>query len=282
MGLALAASAAALGLAFGGALLMRAIVRSQTPNPNQPLELLEWAPQPVLNVDDYSQGRAAFTATCATCHAADGTGVRGLGKDLTRSQFVASMSDTALLAFLQRGRDVNDPLNTTKVPMPPRGGNPNFSDADLAHVVVFLRGLQDPRRVSDAARIAPVSVLATAPSEDDKAKALELAGGDAELAEWIAHGRTIFMASCAACHGKDARGMPNLGKDLVKSEFVGSLDDDQLLAFLMRGRDPSDPKNTTRVAMPPKGGNPALKESDLYDVIYFLRSLRPKTGAPAS
>ena len=34
-----------------------------------------------------------------------------------------------------------------------------------------------------------------------------------------------------------------------------------------------DPANTTGVAMPPKGGNPALKEADLADIVAYLRTL---------
>jgi disulfide bond formation protein DsbB len=48
-----------------------------------------------------------------------------------------------MVAFLKRGRDISDPLNTTKVPMPPKGGNPALNDKQLADLVVFLRGLQD-------------------------------------------------------------------------------------------------------------------------------------------
>ncbi len=32
--------------------------------------------------------------------------------------------------------------------------------------------------------------------------------------------------------------------------------------------------NTTKVDMPPKGGNPALKDDDLVNIAAFLRSLQ--------
>ena len=50
--------------------------------------------------------------------------------------------------------------------------------------------------------------------------------------------------------------------------------DDELVAFIKVGRDPSDPLNTTGVAMPPKAGNPALTDDDLYDVVAFVRTLQ--------
>lgn len=87
-------------------------------------------------------------------------------------------------------------------------------------------------------------------------------------------GADLYKSSCAACHGPDARGIPNLGKDLVDSEFCKSQTDDQMIEFLKKGRAADDPANTTKVAMPPKGGNPALKDDDLRAIVTYLRTLR--------
>jgi disulfide bond formation protein DsbB len=88
-----------------------------------------------------------------------------------------------------------------------------------------------------------------------------------------AAGQTQFVSTCSACHGPDAKGMPGLGKDLTTSEFAKGKTDDELVAFITKGRDPSDPLNTTGVAMPPRGGNPALDDEDLYDIVAFVRTL---------
>lgn len=280
-GLATLACLLAVGLMVGAGFLMLGLQKRLTPNPHAPLPLAALPPGPMLDSEAFAHGRDLFVATCAACHGPKGLGVTGLGKDLTRSLFVYEQNDAQLVSFIRRGRPAEDPLNTTKVPMPPLGGNPALTALDLEHIASFLRGLQDPRRAPDVPE--PV-VVVQAPSEDETNAALEAAGGDPELAEWIAHGNKIFMASCAACHGKDARGMTGLGRDLIASEFVQSLDDDALLAFLLKGRDPSDPLNTTKVAMPPKGGNPALSEDDLLDVIAYLRSLSATkaTAAPST
>jgi disulfide bond formation protein DsbB len=45
------------------------------------------------------------------------------------------------------------------------------------------------------------------------------------------------------------------------------------MAFIKTGRPASDPLNTTGVDMPPKGGNPALSDQDLADIIAFIRSI---------
>lgn len=86
-------------------------------------------------------------------------------------------------------------------------------------------------------------------------------------------GKDKFEGTCSACHGPDAKGKPGLGKDLTTSAFAMGKTDDELVAFVVHGRDPSDPLNTTGVAMPPRGGNPALTENDLYDIVAFVRTL---------
>ncbi len=88
-------------------------------------------------------------------------------------------------------------------------------------------------------------------------------------------GKELFLGTCAACHGPDAKGVPGLGKDLTASAFVRQQTDAQLLAFIKKGRPATDPANTTGVDMPPKGGNPALTDQDLADIIAFIRTFNP-------
>lgn len=88
------------------------------------------------------------------------------------------------------------------------------------------------------------------------------------------HGKQLFLQTCAACHGPDAKGLPNLGKDLTTSKFVREKTDQELLAFVKRGRPPTDSLNTTGIAMPPKGGNPALTDQDILDIISYIRTLQ--------
>lgn len=88
----------------------------------------------------------------------------------------------------------------------------------------------------------------------------------------IARGQGQFLL-CSACHGPDGRGLPNLGKDLIASEFVHTLSDEELLTFIKTGRPIWDPLNTTGIDMPPKGGNPAMTDDDILAVIAYIRSL---------
>ncbi len=92
---------------------------------------------------DAEAGAEVFAGTCATCHGPEGKGITGLGKDFTTSQFVADSTDAELVAFLEVGRPADDPLNTTGVAMPPKGGNPALTAEDLADVIAFVRTLQE-------------------------------------------------------------------------------------------------------------------------------------------
>ncbi len=108
----------------------------------------------------------------------------------------------------------------------------------------------------------------------DSGAAGEPADQTASLPEGdAAAGEGMFQATCSACHGPDAKGLPNLGKDMTTSEFIKGSSDAELLAFIKVGRSVSDPANTTNVDMPPKGGNPALSDEDLADIVAYMRTL---------
>lgn len=86
-------------------------------------------------------------------------------------------------------------------------------------------------------------------------------------------GKQLFAQTCSACHGMDAKGLPKLGKNLTTSTYVVEKSDAELLAFIKQGRPVNDPLNTSGIAMPPKGGNPALTDQQIMDIISYVRQL---------
>lgn len=86
-------------------------------------------------------------------------------------------------------------------------------------------------------------------------------------------GKPLFLQTCSACHGVDAKGLPNLGKGLVGSEFVHTNSLDGLVQFILQGRPVNHPDNTTGVPMLPKGGNPALTEDQIRDIAAYVKSI---------
>lgn len=88
------------------------------------------------------------------------------------------------------------------------------------------------------------------------------------------NGEVLFNQTCIACHGEGGIGIEGLGKNMVTSTFIRDSSDEDLLAFVKVGRPVGDPDNTTGVDMPPKGGNPALSDDDLLDIIAYIRALQ--------
>ena len=86
-------------------------------------------------------------------------------------------------------------------------------------------------------------------------------------------GKEQFNTVCIACHGEGGVGIEGLGKPFTTSEFLLTVSDAELLQFIKTGRPISDPANTTGVDMPPKGGNPALTDEQLIDIIAYVRTL---------
>lgn len=95
-----------------------------------------------FDIDSFERGKATLSTTCVACHMPDGGAKPGLGKDMIHSTFTAGLDDDGLVAFLKVGRDAGDPLNTTGVGMPAKGGNPALTDDDLRDLVTFIRGRQ--------------------------------------------------------------------------------------------------------------------------------------------
>lgn len=89
-----------------------------------------------------------------------------------------------------------------------------------------------------------------------------------------ARGETLFGGTCQVCHGPGGEGIEGLGKTLQDNEFIQARTDEEMVAFIVEGRLPDDPENTTGIAMPPRGANPSLTDADLLDIVAFLRTLQ--------
>ena len=84
----------------------------------------------------------------------------------------------------------------------------------------------------------------------------------------------MYHGTCIACHGSDAVGIPGLGKDWTTNKFIKDNSDADLVASVKQGRPATDPDNTTGADMPAMGGNNALTDKDLADVIAYARSVQ--------
>jgi cytochrome c5 len=99
--------------------------------------------EPAYSAETIAEGETLYGQTCFACHGPDGKGLPNLGKDLTISEFVKSSSDAELLAYVLEGRTADDPLNTTGIAMPPKGGFSFLTNDDINSITAFIRSIQE-------------------------------------------------------------------------------------------------------------------------------------------
>jgi mono/diheme cytochrome c family protein len=208
------------------------------------------------NVDRVAAGETVFLESCAPCHGADAQGIAGIGLNLRMSDFVGALSDEELAHFIAIGRDIDNPLNTTGIPMPARGGRSDLSDQDLLNVATFLHSINE----AVGARSAKAEEYRTWLKETEQQQATII-------------GETTYLRYCAVCHGPDGKGRPGLGKDLVDSTFIAGKNDEELALFIKQGRPVGDPLNTTGIAMLPFGGQPPFSDQVMQGLVSYLRSI---------
>ncbi len=163
-------------------------------------------------------------------------------------------------------------------------------------LVVLLGGMPaaedasaEPTVVADAAvetvvEVTPVALSVVGEGQPTAAPTEVAALPEAALVAFpytdaqITEGSNVFLGLCAACHGMNARGITGIGKDLIGGEFSMTTHDEDILAFVIVGRQPWDVGNTTGQAMPARGGNPMLTDEQLRSVIAYLRDMQLDQG----
>lgn len=93
----------------------------------------------------------------------------------------------------------------------------------------------------------------------------------------VARGRASFLQNCAACHGEDGRAQGSaiaIAADLTRPEsWKHGTTDLQLFTSI---------RNGAGDAMPPFGPiGQALKDSEIWDLVNFIRSIGPEELRPS-
>lgn len=96
-----------------------------------------------VSLGDPEAGKEQYDMICIACHGPTGEGIEGLGKPFTTSEFLREKSDQEMVEFIKIGRPSGDPLNTTGVDMPPKGGNPALTDEQILDIIAYVRTLQE-------------------------------------------------------------------------------------------------------------------------------------------
>ncbi len=135
--------------------------------------------------------------------------------------------------------------------------------------------IENPGPVDFVVEVSNASTDTNASNESVDATMIDPAAYDETT---VNVGEANYLAVCASCHGTNLRGVSGLGKPLVNSDFIRSHTDEELLNFIIVGRDIWDPANTTGVQMPARGGNPGLTDQDIANIVAYIRVKDGYTG----
>lgn len=86
-------------------------------------------------------------------------------------------------------------------------------------------------------------------------------------AQAASHGKSVYEGTCIACHGANGKGALPGVPDLTSAKGPLKGGDEVVIKRMREGyQSPGSP-----MAMPPKGGNPALTDDDLKAVLAYMR-----------
>ncbi len=174
-------------------------------------------------------GQQVYDMACAACHA---TGALNAPKIGDRADWLKRGKNgiDALALAATRGHDN----------MPARGGMAELTDGEFRGAVLYMFN-QSGGNAKDAKTEAP----AAAPAKADAGK-----------------GKSVYEASCVACHAAGVAGAPKAGD---KAAWAPRLKSGMpaLYASTLKGKN----------AMPPKGGNMALSDDDVKAAVDYLAGL---------
>lgn len=81
-------------------------------------------------------------------------------------------------------------------------------------------------------------------------------------------GKTVYLQTCIACHGATGKGAIPGVRDLTDPDGALAKPDEELIRNISNGiQSPG-----SLMAMPAKGGNPALTKDDISAVIAYIRA----------
>jgi cytochrome c5 len=220
------------------------------------------APKQLLAAGD------VYNSSCAACHASGAAGAPKVGDNGGWAARIAKGYD-ALVANAIKGIGA----------MPPKGGNPDLDDVEVARAVVFMANqsgakFKEPEVKAPATAAAEPATTnvepqsagaqvasATKPLESatQVEKALTPDAGQKVSAD---AGKKVYEAACQACHTPGVAGAPKLGDKAAWAERIKQ-GNDVLYEHAIKGF------QGKAGFMPPKGGSSASDEEVKAAVDYM-------------
>jgi cytochrome c5 len=193
-------------------------------------------------------GKATYDKVCFACHAQGIAGAPKHGDVAAWEPRIAQGRDTLI-------KHVIDGFTGQSGMMPPRGGNPSLSDADIGAAVDYIL----------AAVGSGGGGAAAASAADAAAPALVAAEPAVAAAEAGGKGKEIYDQVCFVCHTPGAAGAPKLGDKAAWepriAKGIDTLYANSLNGFMGNG-----------TMMPPKGGRPDIVDDDVKAAVDYMVS----------
>jgi cytochrome c5 len=152
-------------------------------------------------------GQSVYTAVCAACHGTGAAGAPKLGDAGAWSTRIAQGYDTL----------VQHAINGIRA-MPAKGGNPDLDDVEVARALVYMTNqsgakFKEPEAPAAGAKAgnAPAAAASVSAAPVPAASAPAAAEAAAAPATASAAGKTLYSATCVACHGAGVAGAPKFG-----------------------------------------------------------------------
>ncbi len=230
-------------------------------------EVIAKAIQPVARVElgeseastGPKTGEQIYKGACAACHDAGAAGAPKFGDQAAWASRIATGLD-ALVASATNGKGA----------MPAKGGSASLTDAEIKRAVTYMANASGAKFAeAKAEETAPAAEAAPAPAPE-AAPALQPAEVPAIAAPAYAaaapaaapagvDGKAVYNKACAACHAMGVAGAPKFGdKGQWSARIATGLD--ALVNSAVKGKN----------AMPPKGGNPALKDEEIRAAVEVM------------
>lgn len=229
-------------------------------------------------------GEQVYTAVCSACHTPGALGAPKLNSKGDWASRLGQGFDTLTKHAIEGIRA-----------MPPRGGNPDLSDIEVARAVAYMANsagasFKEPAAVAASvektvpATAAPVAANtatntpaptaaaasatkpATAPASAKAAAATPAAPAPAKAApapavDTSGKGEATYKQSCAVCHAAGVAGAPKLTDKAAWAPRIAQ-GKDALYNSSLKGKG----------AMPAKGGNPSLSDADVKAAVDYMVS----------
>jgi cytochrome c5 len=249
-------------------LLAKAVVSMRAPDPGVLApEAIAMRIKPVADVAIQAGGATAATgaktgeevykSVCTVCHQTGVTNAPKFGNKGDWADRIKQGRDTLFKAAIGGIRG-----------MPPKGGNPALSDAEVERAVVYMANaagadFKEPASPpAEPAKSAPTAAapvpVAAAPAPATPAASPPTASAS-HGAAGAGEGKMLYEHVCVACHGAGVAGAPKFGD---KSAWAPRIAQgvDTLYTHALKGKG----------AMPPKGGQLATPDAEIKAAVDYM------------